>query len=59
VIRRDLVDPVEELALGNVNRALQVRFVPLVRLADVDQLRARLDLLPRLGVRDPDLLQKV
>ena len=42
---------VEELALGNVDRALEVGLVPLVRLADVDQLRARLDLLPRLGVR--------
>ena len=51
-VGRDLVDPRGELALRDVGGGLEVGLVPLVLLADVDQLGARIDLLARLIERE-------
>ena len=57
-VGRDLVDPLGELALGHVDRGVDVGLVPLVLLADVDQLGAGLDLVAgALDAQRPRLLR--
>ena len=41
----ELIDPLQHLGLRDVNRALEVRLIPLVLLADVDQAHAGFDLI--------------
>jgi hypothetical protein len=41
----ELIDPLHDLGLRDVNRALEVRLIPLVLLADVDQAHAGFDLI--------------
>ena len=51
-VRRELVDARDELTLGNVDRGVEVGLVPLVLLANVDQLDPGTDLVPGLVERD-------
>ena len=53
-IRGELVDPLGDLGLRDVDRPLEMGLVPLVLLADVDQAHAGFDLPP--GVRERDHL---